>query len=174
MKVAISSSGPNLNSPVDPRFGRAPYLLIVDSDTMQSEALENPNIAASRGAGIQTAQMVTNKGVQAVLTGNIGPSACDALSATGVEMVIGVRGTVRSAVERYLQGQLQPAGQSNLQPHCGFGPGGIGPMAPLGSGTTSRPSSSRSEHDILKQQVEDSENRSRTSQATARLDKPYN
>jgi predicted Fe-Mo cluster-binding NifX family protein len=166
MKIAISSSGPDLNSQVDVRFGRALYILIVDSDTMAYEAVENPNIAVARRAGMHTAQIITDKGVQAVLTGNIGPSACDALSATGIEMVMGVRGTVRSAVERYLQGQLQPAGQSNLQPHCGFGPGGIGPMVAMGTTTTSRLSSSQSENDIIKQQVEDSENRSRSSQAT--------
>jgi predicted Fe-Mo cluster-binding NifX family protein len=154
MKVAISSSGPDLSSPVDPRFGRASYLLIVDSDTMAYEAVENPSIAVARRAGMHTAQIIADKGAQAVLTGNIGPSAFDALSATGIEMVMRVRGTVRSAVERYLQGQLQPAGQSNLQPHCGFGPGGIGPMAPMEPPITSQPSSSQPENEILKQQAE--------------------
>ena len=136
MKVAISSSGPDLNSQVDPRFGRAPYILIVDSDTMEYEALENPNIVVARRAGIQTAQIIADKGAQAVLTGNSGPSVFNVLSATGIEVVMGVRGTVRSAVKRYLKGQLQPAEQSNIQPHCGFGPGGIGPMAPMGTKTT--------------------------------------
>ena len=166
MKVAISSSGPDLSSQVDPRFGRAPYILIVDSDTMEYEALENPNIATAGGAGIQTAQIVAGKGAQVVLTGNVGPIAFDALSGVGVEVITGVRGTAESAVERYLQGQLQPAIHTTVPPHCGFGPGGIGPMAPMGTTTTSQPSSSQPENKILKQQVEDSENRSGSHKAT--------
>jgi predicted Fe-Mo cluster-binding NifX family protein len=146
MKVAISSSGPDLNSQVDLRFGRAPYLLIVDSDTMKYEVFENPNIAVLRRAGMQTAQLVADTGAQVVLTGNVGPSAVDALSEVGVEVIMGVRGSIQSAVTKYLQGQLQPAGQPKVHNHCGFGPGGRGPMAPMGTKTTSRPSSSQSEN----------------------------
>jgi predicted Fe-Mo cluster-binding NifX family protein len=154
MKMAISSFGPDLNSQVDPRFGRAVYLLIIESDTMEYEAWENPNVAKAGASGIQTVQMVSDKGVQVVLTGNVGPNAFDALSEVGVEVITGVRGTVGSAVERYLQGQLQPAVHTTVRPHCGFGPGGIGPMAPMGTTTISQPSSPQPEDEILKQQTE--------------------
>jgi predicted Fe-Mo cluster-binding NifX family protein len=167
MKMAISSFGPDLNSQVDPRFGRALYILIVESDTMEYEVWENPNVAKAGAAGIQTVQMVADKGAQVVLTGNVGPNAFDALSEVGVEVITSVRGTVSSAVERYLQGQLQPAVHPTVRPNCGFGPGGIGPMAPMGTTMTSHPYPSQPEYKILKQQVEDSENRSGNSQATA-------
>lgn len=152
MKIAISSFEKDLNSQVDPRFGRTPYILIVDSDTMQYEVLENPSATAAGGAGIQTAQMVTEKGAQVVLTGNVGPNAFDVLSAADIEVITGIRGTVESAVKRYLQGQLQPTARQNIPSHLGrnkdrlgpgigldrgrmggFGPGGMGPMAPMGT-----------------------------------------
>ena len=154
MKMAISSFGPDLNSQVDPRFGRALYLLIVESDTMEYEVWENPNVAKAGAAGIQTVQMVADKGAQVVLTGNVGPKAFDALSEMGVEVITGIRGTVESTVGRYLQGQLQPAIHTTVRPNCGFGPGGVGPMAPMGTGAISQPSSSQPEDEILKQQTE--------------------
>lgn len=54
MKIAISSQGTDLNSQVDPRFGRAQYFIITDSDTLDYEVIENPNISAAGGAGIQS------------------------------------------------------------------------------------------------------------------------
>jgi predicted Fe-Mo cluster-binding NifX family protein len=101
MKIAVTSTGPNLEAALDPRFGRAQYLLMVDTDTFDFEALQNPNIDAGSGAGIQTAQMIAAQGVQAVLTGNCGPNASQALSAAGITVQLGAKGTVREAVERF-------------------------------------------------------------------------
>ncbi|MCD6506847.1 DUF5320 family protein [Candidatus Poribacteria bacterium] len=136
MKIAVTSTGPDLRSQVDPRFGRCPYILIVDSDTMQFEAIQNPNVAAAGGAGIQTAQMVADKGAQVVLTGGCGPNAYQALSAAGIQIVTGVSGvTVEEAVRGYLQGRFQPTTGPNVPSHFGVnvpppGPGGMGPMPP--------------------------------------------
>jgi len=44
MKIAVSASSPELDSSVDPRFGRCPYFLIVDPETMEFEAVENPYV----------------------------------------------------------------------------------------------------------------------------------
>ena len=41
MKIAVTSTGTDLESAVDPRFGRAAYILIVDSETIAFEALDN-------------------------------------------------------------------------------------------------------------------------------------
>jgi len=129
MKIAVTSTGPDLTAQVDPRFGRCAYFIFVDPDTMQYEAVENPNVAAMGGAGIQSAQLVANKGAQVVLTGSCGPNAFQTLQAAGVQVIVGVVGTVQEAIQRYKSGQLQPTAQPNVPPHFGMGtgwPGGPG------------------------------------------------
>ncbi len=123
MKIAITSAGTDLNSNVDPRFGRTPYFLIVDTDTMQFEAIENPNVNAMGGAGIQSAQLVANKGVEVVLTGSCGPNAFQTLQAAGTKVITGVVGTVSEAIERYKSGQLNPITGPNVGSHYGMGYG---------------------------------------------------
>ena len=70
MKIAISATGPAMDSDVDPRFGRCQYFIIADIETGNFEAIDNASGMASGGAGIATAQMIAGKGVQVVLTGN--------------------------------------------------------------------------------------------------------
>ena len=124
MKIAITSAGPTLDSQVDPRFGRAQYLLIVDTDSLDVEAIDNPNAAAGGGAGIQTAQMVAEKGVQAVLTGNCGPNAFRTLNAADIQIYTNVSGSVRDAIESVKRGVLQPIAGPSVGGH--FGAGGVG------------------------------------------------
>ena len=81
MKICVSSTANNLDAQLDPRFGRCPYLLIVDTETMQFEAIPNLAAGTSGGAGIQAAQTIANKGAKVVITGNVGPNAFKALSA---------------------------------------------------------------------------------------------
>jgi predicted Fe-Mo cluster-binding NifX family protein len=142
MKIAITSAGTDLNSNVDPRFGRTPYFLIVDTDTMQFEAIENPNVNAMGGAGIQSAQLVANKGVEVVLTGSCGPNAFQTLQAAGTKVITGVVGTVSEAIERYKSGQLNPITGPNVGSHYGMGYGtsqgpgfGMGMGAGMGRGS---------------------------------------
>lgn len=123
MKIVVSSTGPGLDSQVDPRFGRCAYFIIVDAETMDFEAIENPNVMAMGGAGIQSAQLVANKGAEVVLTGNCGPNAFQTFSAAGVKVVVGVVGTVRDAVERFKRGELQPTMQPSVASHFGVGQG---------------------------------------------------
>jgi predicted Fe-Mo cluster-binding NifX family protein len=128
VKLAVSSTGPSLDSPVDPRFGRAQYLLIVDVDTLEFEAVQNSNVMAGGGAGIQTAQMIASKGAEAVLTGNCGPNAYRTLNAAGIGVHVGAAGTVREALERWKQGQFQAAVGPSVPGHSGIGGGtGVGP-----------------------------------------------
>jgi len=135
MKIAITSAGTDLNSNVDPRFGRTPYFLIVDTDTMQFEAIENPNVNAMGGAGIQSAQLVANKGVEVVLTGSCGPNAFQTLQAAGTKVITGVVGTVNEAIERYKSGQLNPITGPNVGSHYGMGYGtSQGPGFGMGMG----------------------------------------
>jgi predicted Fe-Mo cluster-binding NifX family protein len=121
MKVAVSSSGKDLDSQIDPRFGRCAYFLIVDTQDMSLTVFENENMALGGGAGISSGQFLVSKGVRAVLTGNCGPNAVRVLSAAGVELFVGQRGTVRQALERYKNGELRPATEANVADHYGMG-----------------------------------------------------
>lgn len=133
MKIAVSSTGQDLNALVDARFGRCQYFVIVDPETMEFEAAPNPSLSAMHGAGIQTAQMIASKGVSMVLTGDCGPNAFQTLSSAGIGVIVGASGTVRDAVEKYTRGELQPSSQANVQGH--FGMVGTGPASPVGPGT---------------------------------------
>jgi predicted Fe-Mo cluster-binding NifX family protein len=119
MKVAVTAVGNDLDAEVDPRFGRAPYFVIVETDDMSFEALANEAADASGGAGPAAAQAVADAGAQAVLTGNCGPNAHRTLEAAGIKVHIGATGTVREAVERYLGGEYGEATEPNVR--GGFG-----------------------------------------------------
>jgi len=107
MKICITSQGDNLDSQVDPRFGRCQYFIIADTDTLKFEAMENPNVEAMGGAGIQSGQLVAGKQIKAVLTGNVGPNAFQTLQAVGVEVITDVTGSVKEAIEKYKKGEFK-------------------------------------------------------------------
>ena len=121
MKVAISTSGQDLSGMVDPRFGRCPYFLIVDTETMAVETVLNGAVGTAHGAGIQAAQLVASKGVKAVLTGNVGPNAYSALSASGITVLTGVSGNVAEVVERFKRGELSTTSSPTVGGHFGTG-----------------------------------------------------
>ena len=121
MKIAITSQGKDLNAEVDPRFGRCQTFIIYDTETETFEALENPNIHAGGGAGIQTAQAMAEKGVQTVLTGNVGPNAFRTLSAAGIGIYAGVSGKVTEAVDQFQRGVLKPYSAPSVESHFGMG-----------------------------------------------------
>jgi predicted Fe-Mo cluster-binding NifX family protein len=120
MKIAITSTGETLNSQVDPRFGRAAFFMIGDTDTMEFTAIENENATAG-AAGIGSAKRVIDEGVEAVLTGNCGPNAQQTLEAAGIRLYTNVTGTVAEAVERFKSGALTAADGPNVQTHFGMG-----------------------------------------------------
>ncbi len=125
MNICITSMGPNLESEMDPRFGRCQYFLFVDPETMAFEAVENPNLAAAGGAGIQSAQLVANKGVEALITGQVGPNAYTTLQAAGIKILTGASGKIREVMEKYKKGQISSSAQGpTVQAHFGMGMGG--------------------------------------------------
>jgi predicted Fe-Mo cluster-binding NifX family protein len=124
MNLAVTSSGPNLDDRMEARFGRCPYFILIDPDTLAFEAVENPNIALSGGAGIQSAQIMAERGVTTVLTGNCGPNAFKVFGAAGIQVVAGVDGTVREAVEKFKAGGLKSAEAPSVAAHFGTGNGG--------------------------------------------------
>jgi len=174
VKIAVSAAGPSLDAQVDPRFGRCAYFLIVDPVSLAYEPVENASIAASQGAGIATAQMIADKGVEAVLTGNCGPNAYQALSAAGVAVMTGVTGTVRDAVAAYRNGAYRAIEQPNVASHHGMrsgagkGMAGEGrmtpPPAPPGHSSSGGDVAGlllemKTQLDALRQQVDDIKNR---------------
>jgi len=123
MKIAVSSSGKDLDSQIDPRFGRCAYFLIVNTDDMSFEVFSNASGALSGGAGIQAAQFVVSKGAKSVITGNCGPKAAQVLSAAGVEMYLGNTGTARESLDKYISGKLTSTNQANVTDHSGLAAG---------------------------------------------------
>jgi predicted Fe-Mo cluster-binding NifX family protein len=124
MKLAVSSQGKNIESPVDPRFGRCAYFLIVETDDLRFEAFDNENRSLGGGAGIQSAQLVASKGAKVILTGFCGPNAVRTLSAAGIELYVVQRGTVKEAVEKFIKGELKPSEEANVADHFGLGRAG--------------------------------------------------
>ncbi len=124
MKIAVTSTGPTLEDQVEMRFGRCACFLIIDPDTLEFEAIPNPNTAVGGGAGIQSAQLMANRDVSAVLTGNCGPNAFQTFGAAGIQVITGVSGQVRQAVQQYKSGTLASASSPSVQSHFGMGMGG--------------------------------------------------
>ena len=119
MKVCVSSSGPSLESQVDPRFGRAAFFVIFDTDAKTYEVIENKQrLDAVQGAGVQAASTVAKSGAEAVLTGNCGPKAFRVLEASGIVVYVGLDGkTVQQAIDEFIAGRLQPITAANVEDH---------------------------------------------------------
>ncbi|MCP4748926.1 MAG: dinitrogenase iron-molybdenum cofactor biosynthesis protein [Desulfobacteraceae bacterium] len=135
MKVAVSASGTTMESMVDPRFGRCPYFIVAETDTMSMEAFPNENARLQGGAGIQAARFLSDKGAEVVLTGRCGPNAALALESAGVRLYEGQREmSVRSVIEKFKSGNLATSygdlSQLPMDDYCavgtarGFGKGG--------------------------------------------------
>ncbi len=107
-KIAISSTGNNVDSIIDPRFTRCSYFVIVDTETMDSTAVPNPSAHVAGCAGIDAAHAVLAEEVNAVVTGHIGPHAMAALSAAGKRVLSANPGTVRQAIDAFTRGDLMP------------------------------------------------------------------
>jgi predicted Fe-Mo cluster-binding NifX family protein len=123
MKIAIPASSDKLEANLDPRFGRCQYFLIVDSDSMDFNAIPNDSINAAHGAGIQAAQIIANMGVDVVITGNVGPNAFNVLFASGIKIVTGASGSIKDVIEKFKSGQLKEVKNPTVGGHFGMGRG---------------------------------------------------
>lgn len=139
MRIAVSATGSTLNVEVAPRFGRCPYFIIAEPETMEFEVLDNLSAMAAGGAGISASQAIAGKGVQVVLTGNCGPNAYQVLSSAGIQVITGVSGSVKDAIEGYRSGKFQTSAAANVPDHFGMGAspsmgGGFGTGRGMGKG----------------------------------------
>ncbi len=122
MKICITSQGDNLESLVDPRFGRCNYFIIYDTDNDSFESFPNPNISSPQGAGITSSQFIVDKGVEFVLTGNVGPNAFSVFQQAQVKVITGLAGLrVKEAIEKFKKGEIAPSPSPNVSGHFGMG-----------------------------------------------------
>jgi predicted Fe-Mo cluster-binding NifX family protein len=127
MKIAITANGEGLDAPASPVFGRCQWYVLVDTETMEVESRANPALSASGGAGIQAAQHIVGFGVQAVVTGNVGPNAYQVLNAASIAVYLYTEGSVRHAVKAFQAGQLPAASGATAPSHAGLGQPGRRP-----------------------------------------------
>jgi predicted Fe-Mo cluster-binding NifX family protein len=124
MKICLTSQGDSLESQLDPRFGRSAFFIFVDSETEEFEVIENTQVQATGGAGIQAGMTIVEKGAKVLLTGNVGPNAYQTLQAGGVEIFTGASGSVKEVLEKYQQGAFKSTGEPNVESHFGLKKGG--------------------------------------------------
>ena len=120
MKIGVTSTGQTINDAIDSRFGRCSYYLIVDADSLETEAIANENQAMA-GAGIQSAQLLVNHDVNVVLTGNCGPNAFKVLEKGNIEVITGLEGPIADAIQQYKDGLLKSADTHSVDGHYGMG-----------------------------------------------------
>ena len=108
MKIAVPVQGAAAYEQVSPLFGRAPYLLVYDTDTKEWSAVSNKiNLEAAQGAGIQTAQRVAEAKASVLLSGQVGPKAFRVLAANQIAIyAIPSDISVQEALEQYQTGSL--------------------------------------------------------------------
>ncbi len=120
MKICISSTG-NLDiSTLDPRFGRAAYFIIADTETMEIESVENTAAVTGGGAGVTSGQFIVDRDVKAVITGNVGPNAMSVLEAANIEIYKGIIASVKENIEKFKKGQLEKI-DTTVSSHFGMG-----------------------------------------------------
>lgn len=119
MKVCVTATKPGLEAEIDPRFGRCSYFVFFNLDDDSVESVENPNLTAAGGVGVQSGQLMSEKQVDVVLTGNVGPNAFATLNAANISVVTGVSATVGKAIEKYKNGELSPTGGPTVAKDAG-------------------------------------------------------
>lgn len=118
MKLAVTSQGSNIHSPLDPRFGRAKYFIVVDTETGVFSAVDNSvNLNLAQGAGVQAGKKVVELGVDALITGHVGPKAFSTLQAGKVKVYAVAAGTVSEAIELFKTGKLAAVESPDVEGH---------------------------------------------------------
>lgn len=125
-RICLTSTGPGLSDPADPRFGRCAYFILVDEETGAAETMPNDARLLGNGAGIQAAQDIVKKGAGVVITGDVGPNAYRVLAAAGVRVFVGVNGSCEASLEGYRQGRMKEIGAPTAPGHHGGRGQGMG------------------------------------------------
>lgn len=120
MKICVTSQGTTLDAEIDPRFGRCAYFIIVNLDNMEFEAIKNDNALSAGGAGTKAGQLLAEKNVSALLTGNVGPNAFEALHAAEIKIYTQVKGKVSDAIKRFQNNEFQITTSNTVNSHSGM------------------------------------------------------
>jgi len=120
MKIAISSTGQDMNSQIDPRFGRCAWFMVVQTDDMSFEVFENEFKSMGGGAGIQAANFIHSKDAAVVLTGNCGPNAMNVFSECNIKVITGQESVIRDVIEKFINGELSPSVQPTVNEKAGL------------------------------------------------------
>lgn len=130
MKICVTAGAAGLDAPVDPRFGRCPFFVIVDIESMDVNSVANTYAGESSGVGIQAAQTIARQGAKALITGNIGPNALQTLISANIDVYQLQGVTVRDAVDKFKLGELTKISSPTRPAHGGMGQG----RGPMGQG----------------------------------------
>ena len=120
MNICVTASGEGLDSEVDPRFGRCSYFVIYNPETRHVESISNAAAFTSGGTGIKAAEIIANAEVDVLLTGTVGPNAFSIFSELGIDVQVGIKGTVQEAIRQYKAGELQSIRSPNTTPGSGM------------------------------------------------------
>ena len=118
MRIAVTSTGQTLSDPIDLRFGRTAFFILVDSETMEFEVVENSqNLNLPQGAGIQAGKTIVEQKADVLITGNCGPKAFQVLQSAGIAIFTGAQGSVDNAIQMYKNGDLTKSQDANVEGH---------------------------------------------------------
>ena len=120
MKIAVTAREKDLNSVIDPRFGRCFYFILVDLKSNETEIIDNMGEDVSGGAGIQAAQKLAKKDVEAVITGSVGPNAMEILQAAGIKVYQAVDSNVKENITKFQAGELNLITTPNANKKAGL------------------------------------------------------
>ena len=121
MKLVVCAKGEGLNAEVDQRFGRCPFFVVVDTEKSEViESISNEIAQAAGGAGPQAAQLLAGRNIEAVVLGNVGPNAVEALKAARVKVYSGVTGTVEDTLKKFSEGSLKLVSEATVSSHSGM------------------------------------------------------
>ena len=118
MKIAITAKSESLDAEMDPRFGRAKFFAMYETDDGSVEFMDNQqSLDSPSGAGIQAGSNIARSGAKVLITGNCGPKAFKALDAAGVKVIVGAKGTVGEVAEKFKKGEYEYATAANVEGH---------------------------------------------------------
>ena len=118
MIVAVTAQSDDPQSDIDPRFGRAQFFHIINTEDGALEVVDNSkSVNTMQGAGIQAAETLSKHKVEVLLTGHCGPKAFRTLNAAGIKIVIGVEGKITDAVDKFKKGEFKYTDSPDVEAH---------------------------------------------------------